>query len=102
MLSPLCLCVSAYKDLSVCKASEGGDDAAVDGRDAEGPDGEGADGGNPDGVAVELGPLSQTESGYGDEGYDSRSDASEDSRYIRIVLELAEEDGDGQDDQERG
>ena len=102
MLFPLCLCVSAYKDLSVCKAGEGGDDDDVDGRDAEGPDGEGADDGDPDGVAVEFCPLSQSEGGYGDEGYDGRSDTSEDGRHVGIVLELAEKDCYCQDDQERG
>ena len=88
--------------LSVEIAGEGGDDNDVDGRNTEGPDGKGADNGNPDGIAVEFGPLSQPEGGYGDEGYDGRSDASEDSRHVGIILELAEKDRYCQDDQERG
>ena len=48
---------------SIYITTKGGDDDDVDGRDTESPDGEGADDGDPDGVAVELGPLTQTEGG---------------------------------------
>lgn len=74
----------------------------IDGRYAEHPDEEGAQHGNPHVGPPNLGRLRHLERGGGDEGHHGWTDATEGAGHPLVVAKLLEEEGYGQDDEERG
>ena len=87
---------------SVEPSAEAGGDDDPDGGDAEHPDEEGAEDGDPDVGPGDVGCLGHLEGGRRDEGYDAGTYAAEGSRHPGVVLELTEEEGYGEDDEEGG
>lgn len=90
-----------YYTFSIQISAESGGNDNPDGGYTEHPDEERAKDWNPDICPADLGGLGHLEGGSSDESYDARAYAAERAGYPRIVLELTEEEGYSQDDEER-